>query len=224
MALIDGLVSAGAGCASSIGSRHCAGWTPISSYPSAEALRVSLTMTPALATSPRNGRAAPVSRSSFAVSAAARTSASRARSQPIARTVAPAARASSATCVRTSPALPTSSRSGLSGAGRLAIAEAAARPSPPVGPVISTVPGLVVVIVLPPLSYTWGCRLPRDWAAGGHEGPGRSVRADLRHADDDLGTRFDALRADAAIEVPGDECRGHQVTSPARRRPPGTCR
>src|SRR5882757_2793289 len=158
-------------------------------------------MTPALATSPRNGPRAPSTSSFFALSAVARRSASRARSQPIACTVAPAARASSATSVSVSPARPTSSRSGLSGAGRAAIANVAARPSPPVGPVISTVPGLAVVIALPPLSSTLGCRLPRDQAAGGDEGPGRSVGVDLGHPDDELGALFDSLGAGVAVEV-----------------------
>jgi hypothetical protein len=76
-----------------------------------------------------------------------------AHAQLIACTVAPAPRAASAIPVRASPARPTSSRSGRCEPGRLAIAKVAALPSPPVGPVINTVPTVperVVVIALPP--------------------------------------------------------------------------
>ena len=52
-----------------------------------QALRVSTTESPAFAMSPRSGRTTPLSRSSFAVSAAVCTAARLARSQPISRTV-----------------------------------------------------------------------------------------------------------------------------------------
>src|SRR4029077_20695872 len=66
-----------------------------------------------------------------------------ARSQPISRAVAPAALASAATPASAFPGRPTSSKSGRSPSGRLAIAMVAERPRPPVGPVIRTVPELI---------------------------------------------------------------------------------
>src|SRR5271163_894722 len=128
----------------------CARWftAKVSSYPSAEALWVSTTETPAFATIARSGRTAPTSSRSLTLCAASRTSASRARSQPISCTVAPAARAASATSVSALPGRPTSSKSGRCAAGRLAIANVAALPRPPVGPVSNTVPDAIEFMFL----------------------------------------------------------------------------